>query len=150
MLIILKESIKGKGKVDEIKDFANGYANFLIKEGKAVPATKENLDELKVRLQNLVEQDIKDTHLANNTKQYLENLTLTFKQKALPDGSTKNSITKKDVANELAKIVNKGETALCNIEEIRMKPIKQFGTHDIEIKLYRNIKALLKIKIEIV
>lgn len=149
MKIILLKSINGKGNKDQIVSLANGYANFLIKEGSAVPANEENRKALEARLQAEKEQDIKDTELANKTKKYLETLKIVFTQIALPDGSTKESITKKDVAEELSKIVNEdnGKVYSYNIEDIRMKPIKQFGLFDIDIKLYKNIKATLKIEI---
>ncbi len=149
MEIILLKSINGKGNKDQIVSLANGYANFLIKEGSAVPANEENRKALEARLQAEKEQDIKDTELANKTKKYLETLKIVFTQIALPDGSTKESITKKDVAEELSKIVNEdnGKVYSYNIEDIRMKPIKQFGLFDIDIKLYKNIKATLKIEI---
>jgi len=150
MKVIFKETIKGKGNKYEIKDIATGYANFLIKEGKVIPATQENIDSVNKIIQMEKELDEQNTELANITKKYIESFPpIKFYQKPLPDCSTKESITKKDIAEALAKIVIEanGKVALCNIEDIRTKPIKQFGLFDIDIKLYKNIKATLKIEI---
>ena len=43
MKVILLVDIKGKGKKDEIKDFPNGYANFLIAQKQALLANDANL-----------------------------------------------------------------------------------------------------------
>ena len=39
MKIIFIENIKGKGKVGDIKEVKDGFAEFLIKEKKAIMAT---------------------------------------------------------------------------------------------------------------
>ena len=39
--------VKGKGKRGEVKDFPNGFANFLIKNKQAVDATTANMNKLK-------------------------------------------------------------------------------------------------------
>lgn len=150
MKVIFKETIKGKGNKYEVKEVANGYANFLIKEGKVIPATQENIDKVNEILRLEKELDKENIEIANLTKKYIEGFApIKFYQTALPDGSTKESITKRDIAEALAKIVIEanGKVALCNIEDIRTKPIKQFGLFDIDIKLYKNIKATLKIEI---
>ena len=55
MKVILLEDIKGIGKKREIKNVKTGYANnFLLKNGKAVEATKANIEKLEeeIRLEN--------------------------------------------------------------------------------------------------
>lgn len=142
MKVIFTEDIKGKGNKYDIKDIPSGYANFLIKEGKVLMATKENIDSVNTLLQLEKESEEQKIEQANDLKKYLEKLpNIKFYQYALPDGSTKESITKKDVINELKKLGLNGN------EEVQMKPIKQFGIYDIDIKLYKNIKATLKIQI---
>ena len=47
MKVIMLEDVKGKGKKGEVKDFPNGFANFLIKQNKAMDATPANMNKLK-------------------------------------------------------------------------------------------------------
>ena len=47
MKVIMLEDVKGKGKKGEVKDFPNGFANFLIKQNKAMDATPGNMNKLK-------------------------------------------------------------------------------------------------------
>ena len=48
MKVIMLEDVKGKGKKGEVKDFPNGFANFLIKQNKAMDATPGNMNKLKL------------------------------------------------------------------------------------------------------
>jgi ribosomal protein L9 len=46
--VIFTEDVRGKGKKGEVKNVADGYAqNFLIKNNKAIEATKQNIAKLK-------------------------------------------------------------------------------------------------------
>ena len=48
--VILKETIKGVGKKDEIVEVKDGYANnFLLNKNKAVLATPENIKKLEAQ-----------------------------------------------------------------------------------------------------
>ena len=47
MKVIFLQDVKGKGKKGEVKDFPNGFANFLIKQNKAMDATPGNMNKLK-------------------------------------------------------------------------------------------------------
>ena len=47
MKVIFKKNVKGIGKIDEIKEVADGYAiNFLIPSGSAVRATSELVESV--------------------------------------------------------------------------------------------------------
>ena len=47
MKVIFTQDVRGKGKRGEVKEMADGYANFLIKEGKAKRANAQAMSELK-------------------------------------------------------------------------------------------------------
>lgn len=48
MKVIFLEDVRGKGKKGQVKDVPDGYAqNFLIKNGKAKPATTAAVSALK-------------------------------------------------------------------------------------------------------
>ena len=46
MKVVLLQDVKGKGKKYEVKDMAQGYANYLIKQSLALPATEDNLKRI--------------------------------------------------------------------------------------------------------
>jgi len=50
MKVVLIQNVPGLGKIDEIKDVAEGYArNFLFAKNLAVPATNKALKDIESR-----------------------------------------------------------------------------------------------------
>jgi len=50
MEVVLLENIKNLGQIGDIVDVKRGHGrNFLIKYGKALKASKENIDEILLR-----------------------------------------------------------------------------------------------------
>ena len=47
MKVIFTQDVRGKGKRGEVKEMADGYSNFLIKEGKANSRVKNVLRQRK-------------------------------------------------------------------------------------------------------
>lgn len=144
--VILKENIKGVGKKDEVIEVKDGYANnFLFAQNKAVPATKENLNKLnsqKEKIQKNTEKEIKN---ANELKEKLESSTIVLKVKVGKDGKIFGSIGSKEIEEAIKEQLN------LVIEKKKMgndARLKTLGLHNVEIKLYSNIKAILKIEVK--
>lgn len=143
MKIIFTEDIKNKGKKYEVKDLPNGYANFLIKEGKAKLATIENLTEVDNIKKEQLAQEAELITKATEVKKELTGKVLTLFDNARPDGSLQNPVTKKEVYEYL----NHDCPYINDSKMIDMKVIKQFGKYFIPIKLYKNIKTEIELHI---
>lgn len=143
MKIIFTEDIKNKGKKYEVKDLPNGYANFLIKEGKAKLATTENLTEVDNIKKNELAEEAKLITKATEVKKELTGRVLTLFDNPRPDGSLQNPVTKKEVYEYL----NHDYPYINDSKMIDMKVIKQFGKYSIPIKLYKNIKTEIELHI---
>lgn len=104
MEVILLEDVKGKGLMDEILDLPGGYANFLIREGKAVIKTKESMKALQLRKekrhQELVESENKAKQIVREIKDKY-NGELVFNPPLTPRGTLRNPITKRDILDAL-------------------------------------------------
>ena len=143
MKIIFTEDVKNKGKKYEVKDLPNGYANFLIKEGKAKLATTENLIEVdNIKKRELV-QEAELITKATEVKKELTGKVLTLFDTPRPDGSLQNPVTKKEVY----KYLNREYPYINDSKMIDMKVVKQFGKYLIPIKLYKNIKTEIELHI---
>ena len=68
--VILKETIKGVGKKDEIVEVKDGYANnFLLNKNKAVLATPESIKKLEAQKVKIQRNHDRDVQNANELKQ---------------------------------------------------------------------------------
>ena len=83
MKVIFLKDVKGKGKKGEIKNVADGYAqNYLIKNGLAVEATKQNISRLEGQKRLEAKNAAQELQDAKDLKEKLENITLEIKAKA--------------------------------------------------------------------
>ena len=128
MEVIFIKDLKGQGKKGEIKQVKDGYAeNFLIKKGYAIVSTKSSLAKLKEEAKEL--------------KEKLEKITLTFKVKTGDNDKVFGSISIKQIKEALKE---QGFNIDKNMIKLTTSP-SSLGFHNIEVELYKNIIAKVKI-----
>jgi large subunit ribosomal protein L9 len=146
MKVILKQDVKGLGKKESMFEVSDGYArNFLFPKGLAVEATASNVNVMKTRTD--AEKSKKDRELAQAKAlaDKLKETTVTLKVKAGENGKLFGSITSKDIADKLKSSANLDiDKKKINLSEA----MKSIGTYDVEVKLYPEVSAKLKVKIE--
>ena len=142
MQVIFIKDLKGQGKKGEIKEVKDGYAtNFLIKNKYAVKKTEENLHVLEINKKHEEEQDLKNRNEANNLKEKLEKLVLKFQVKTGVQDKVFGSISVKQIKEKLNEYnIDKN---MINI----ISPISSLGFHEVEIVLYKDIKARVKVEL---
>jgi large subunit ribosomal protein L9 len=144
MKIILKQDIKGSGKKGDVIEVNDGYArNFLIKKNMAEEATPAALNGIKQKKraeQFKIEQEKKE---AFELRDRLNNAEIILKLRHGENGKLFGSVTSKEICEELIK-------AGFNIDKkavILDAPIKTFGRHIVEVRVYPETTAKLKINI---
>ena len=144
MKVIFTRDLKKVAKRGDIKEVKDGYAeNFLIKNGYALPLTEQNINKQKKenKEKELEEESLKKE--ATKLKQELEKTTLVFKVKTGEQDKVFGSISPKQIKEELTK---KG----FNIDKKQITlvtSLQSLGFHKVEINLYKDIKAELKIQL---
>lgn len=142
MEVIFIKDLKNQGKKGEIKTVKDGYGeNFLIKNGYAVLKTKENLAKLNHEQAKKAELDAKNKEEAIKTKEKLEKLVLEFKVKTGEGDKVFGSISVKQIKEGLLENGYKIEKNAIGI----INPLSSLGFHNVEITLYHNIKATIKV-----
>lgn len=144
MKVIFLKDLKNQGKKGEIKEVKDGYAkNFLIKNGYAIKETKESLKILDRENKQAQELDAKNKKEAKELKQKLEQEKITFQVKTGKNDKVFGSISLKQIKDKLDEKykIDKKQIIINN-------PISSLGFHEVEIHLYRDIIA--KIKIEVI
>ncbi|MCI8622397.1 MAG: 50S ribosomal protein L9 [Provencibacterium sp.] len=139
MKVVLKQDVRGTGKKGDIVNVADGYArNFLIVRGLAVEASAQALNDIKnVKLaQEHHAQELRER--AENTAKNLNEKTIKLAAKAGQNGKLFGSITSKEIAAGIEKML--GESV--DKKKISLESdIKGFGTFTAEIKLHPGVSA---------
>lgn len=146
MKVILLQDVKGLGKKGEIVNAKDGYArNFLFPKNLAKEATEGNV---KVLEEQKTAKKIKQQEELTKAKELAEKiseLTVELKGKSGENGKLFGSITTKDVSEALKK------QHKIDIDKRKMDidggNIKSIGTTLVEVKVYPNVSAKLKVKV---
>ncbi len=146
MKVILKVDIKGTGKRGEIVKVSDGYArNMLIPKGMAVEATQKNMNQLKKDQAQYEAKIAEEKAAAQALAKKLESLKVNIKAKSGEDGKLFGSITNLEIAKEL---MEQHGIEIDKKKIVLPSPIKQKGTHVVEVKLYTEVPG--KINVEVV
>lgn len=146
MEVILKKDVKGTGKEGDIVKVSPGFArNKLIPSGLAVEATKTNKRILAREKANLAKKIAEEKAAAEEIAGVLKSKIITVKTKVGESGKLFGSINTVDIADA---INSQTEYEIDRRKIILDKPIKEVGIAEVEIKLYPEVTATVKIKIE--
>ena len=146
MQVILLENIKNLGQIGEVVNVKRGHArNFLIKFGKALIASKENIDIVSKKKAELNEKNLEFKRSAKKIHDLINNANFKFSKRAKENDELYGSIK----PLELTKAIEE-------IKKIKIKPsqidlskeIKKIGSYEAKINLHAEIQA--KIHIEVV
>ncbi|QEK13501.1 50S ribosomal protein L9 [Crassaminicella thermophila] len=145
MKVILLKDVKGLGKKGAVVNASDGHArNFLIPRGLAKEATAGNMKVLEK--QKAAEDRKKQEELAKAKAlaDKLSNITVKLKGKAGEGGKLFGSVTSKDIAEGLMKQhkikIDKRKIQLDN-------PIKTLGAMFVEVKVYPEVTAKMKVEV---
>lgn len=147
MKVIFTEDVRGKGKRGEVKNVATGYAqNFLIKNNKAIEATKQNMATLKAE-QNREEKDYEqELAEAKVIKDKIEDdkTVVEITAKAGNDGRLFGSVTTKKISEELKKQFN------LDVDKHKMnlgEGAKALGYINVPVKIFDTVEAVIRVHI---
>ena len=145
MKVILLCDVKGQGKKDQIVDVSDGYArNFLFPQKKAIPADSKATSELKSKEEAKQFRISEDRKAAQALADKIKEITVDIVMGHGQDGRLYVSVTSKDIATELTKILGVD----IDKRKINLKDsIKAYGNYDVEIKLLQDISAKFIVKV---
>lgn len=134
MKVILQEDVKGKGKMGELVNVADGYArNFLIPKKLAVLATPENMATMKKLEKERQKKYEADKAAATEIAGKLENVIVKIKARSGEEGGKLyGAITSKEIAEEL---LSQHGIEIEKNKIVHDDAIKSFGAHDVKCKL---------------
>ena len=145
MEVVLLENIKNLGKIGEIVFVKRGHGrNFLIKYGKALKASKENIELVNKKKEDL---NVKNLALKKEAKRIfviINNKKYKFSKRAKDNEELYGSIKPKEISKTIE-----------SIEKIEIKPsqidlsneINKTGSYTAKINLHAEILANIHIEV---
>ena len=144
MQIILLDKVANLGGLGDNVTVKSGYArNFLFPQGKAVPATKANIEKFEARRAELEAKLAADLAAANDRAAKLAALgEVTIASKAGDEGKLFGSVGTRDIADAITEAgvkVSKAEVKLPT------GTLRETGEFDIDVQLHAEVTATVKV-----
>ena len=146
MEVVLLENIKNLGQIGDVVKVKRGHGrNFLIKYGKALKASKENISFVNKKRAELNEKNLE---FKKNAKKVFDIINLT-KHSFLKRVKENNELYGSIKPLEISKKINDKCKVEIKASQIDLgKEIKKTGTYEAKINLHAEVQA--KIHIEVV
>ena len=146
MEVVLLENIKNLGQIGDVVKVRRGHGrNFLIKYGKALKASEENINLVNKKKSELKQKNLDLKKSAKNILDTINNTNYKFSKRAKENNELYGSIKPIELSKAIEK-VNKVQIKPSQIDLGR--EIKKIGSYEVKINLHAEIQA--KILIEVV
>jgi len=145
MQVILLEKIRNLGELGDSVTVANGYGrNFLLPQGKAVPATKDNLEKFEARRAELETKAAESLSAAEKRAEQFAELTITIEAYAGDEGKLFGSVGTKDIADAAS-----AAGIALEKSEVRLPEgaFRNTGEFEVNVHLHTDVDATLKVVI---
>ena len=145
MEVVLLENIKSLGNIGDVVNVKRGHGrNFLIKYGKALIASKTNLDIVNKKKAELNEKNISLKKDAKKTYDIINKKKYKFLKRAKENNELYGSIKPKEISKTIE-----------NIEKIEIRPsqidlskeLVKIGLYEAKINLHAEVQATIHIEV---
>jgi len=143
MEVILLDKVGKLGKIgDKVAVRAGFGRNYLIPQGKAVPATEENLKAFEARRAELEAAAAEKLAEAQKRAEKLQDLTVTITANAGDEGKLFGSIGTKDIADAIT-----AAGAEVDKSEVRLPEgtLREIGEYEIDIQVHADVIQPIKL-----
>ncbi|WP_296404993.1 50S ribosomal protein L9 [Psychrobacter sp.] len=145
MQVILLQRIVNLGKLGETVDVKSGYGrNYLIPQGKALPATAANVEKFEARRAELEAIEAEELAAANKRAEALTDVNVIMRAKSGEDGKLFGSIGTRDIADALTKSGLEVDRSEVKLPE---GTLRQVGEYNVDIQLHHDIFASILVTI---
>lgn len=144
MKVILREDIDGLGKSGELVTVKDGFGrNFLLPRKKAVLASEQNMRQLEHEKSVISARNAKLKGAAEELAKKVGSIKVTIKRKVGEQDKLFGSVTALDIAEAVAAQGQQVDRRGIHLPE----PIKTVGSHEVELRLHRDVVAKLKVEV---
>jgi large subunit ribosomal protein L9 len=143
MELILLEKVLNLGDLGDKVTVKPGYGrNYLVPQGKAVPATAANLAEFEKRRAELEKAAMAKLSTAEERVAALQGFEITLTANASDEGKLYGSIGPREIADAVSAAGPQLEKAEVIMGE---GPIRYTGEHQVLVQLHADVEAEIKV-----
>lgn len=143
MDLILLEKVQNLGDLGDLVKVKSGFGrNFLVPQGKAVPATKDNLEQFEARRAELEAAAKAKLNQAESRQSGLAEVTVEITANASEEGNLYGSIGPREVASAVSALgheITKSEVVMGE------GPIRTVGEFDVVVHLHADVESIVKV-----
>jgi large subunit ribosomal protein L9 len=144
MKVILTKDLENLGRAGALVEVKPGYGrNFLLPRKLALPATEKNIRQLEHQKSGILARAAKEKSNMTAMANKLNAIEVRFTRKVGEQNKLFGSVTSKDVHEQLASQGYELERKQVHLPE----PLKEVGTHQVEVKLHAEVTAKVKVTI---
>lgn len=146
MKVILLQHIRGMGQKGDVKEVSEGYfRNFLAPKKLAVSADDKQLAHIQSQKSKQNEKLEAMKESAMSVREKIHDKTVVIEEKASETGKLFAAVSKK----EICEIISRDLNVTLTEKQFELKEqIKTVGDYEIEIPLYKDITAKLRINVK--
>lgn len=144
MEIVLLERVEKLGQMGDVVTVKNGYArNFLLPQGKALRASKDNLAIFEAKKAQLEADNLKRKEEAEQVATKVEGMTVVLIRAASESQQLYGSVSTQDIA----RAVSENGATIDRKQVIMDKVLKTLGLHEIKVRLHPEVTVNVVVNI---
>ena len=145
MEVVLLENIKNLGNIGDVVNIKRGHGrNFLIKYGKALIASKTNIELVGKKKATLNEKNISLRKDAKKIYDIVNKKNYKFSKRVKDNDELYATIKPKEISKNIE-----------NVDKVKVKPseidlnkeINKIGTYEAKINLHAEVQAIIHIEV---
>ena len=146
MKVVFLQDVPKVAKAGDVKEVSDGYSrNYLLPRKLAVVATPAELKNLELQRQANARREVRTEQEAEAFAKVLQDTNVVLKMRAGTKDKLYGSVTSADIAKEIKKLT-KQEVDKRKIE--LPEPIRELGSHQVSIKLTKDVIAIVNVVVE--
>ena len=144
MQVILLERVAKLGQMGDVVDVKPGYArNYLLLQGKALTASKENIAQFEDQKAQLEARNLETKKEAEDLGNRLDGQQFIVIRQASDGGSLYGSVTTRDAADA----ATEAGFSIDRKQVVIDQPIKELGLHTIGVTLHPEVEVTIKLNV---
>ena len=145
MNVILLDKVENLGEIGDLVSVKPGYGrNFLLPQGKATLATKDNIAAVEARRAELEKAAAEELKSAKDRAKLIDGMELVIPANAGEEGKLFGSVGPIDICDAFSKVGVEVERS-----EVRMPegPVHELGEYEIGMHLHADVNVCVNLKV---